>query len=332
MNGKAMKICIIKLGADGDVLRTLPLAKALKQKWKDTEITWITRGDIATLIENLLYIAIVKQIPYQENEKFDLLYNFDTEEAALELAERIVAEKKYGFYDDGGYPAAFNLGAEYYLNTMFDDELKKKNEKTYQEMMFMVAEIPYQNERYEIVLTKEDIDYASAFVKKYRIKTEKLISIHMGAGSRWPSKVWHEDRVKEFIIKAKKKGYEILLFGGPNEIERHESFSAELKREGIDIYRNDPYNTKRQFAALLSFCSVVVCSDSFAMHVALGLGKKTVALFFVTSPNEVEGYGLLKKIVSPRIMEFFPEKSDEYNEDLVKSIRAEEALNAFSAE
>ena len=112
--------------------------------------------------------------------------------------------------------------------------------------------------------------------------------------------------------------------------ERHERFSEALKNEGISIYRNDPQNTKGQFAALISLCSAVVCSDSFAMHVALGLGKKTVALFFVTSPAEVESYGLLKKIVSPKLMEFFPERSDEYNEDLVKSIRADEVLDALS--
>ena len=57
-----MKICIIKLGADGDVLRTLPIAKALKNKYTNAEITWITRGDIKELIKNLNYISEVTDI------------------------------------------------------------------------------------------------------------------------------------------------------------------------------------------------------------------------------------------------------------------------------
>src|SRR3989338_9156068 len=108
-----MNICIIKLGADGDVLRTLPLAQALFKK-TNANITWITRGDVATLLEGLPYIHSILQssdvatMPYVE---FDALYNFDTELEACTSAQKITAKKKYGFYDDGGYPAAFNAGA-----------------------------------------------------------------------------------------------------------------------------------------------------------------------------------------------------------------------------
>ncbi len=326
-----MKICIIKLGADGDVLRTLPLAKALEDKHPTSEIIWITKGDISTLINNLPYIDKVVTIPYSTKERFDVLYNFDTEEAALNLAVEIDADKKYGFYADGRYPAVFNTGAEYYLNTIFDDELKKKNKKTYQEMMFEAAELHYKKERYEIRLNEEEKMYAQDYIKRFDMKGKKIIGIHMGASSRWPSKVWHEERVKEFIVKMKKKGHEILLFGGPNEVEQHDALANELSNEGIEIYRNNPKNTKREFAALVSLCDYVVCSDSFALHVALGLGKKTIGLFFVTSPDEVEDYGLLTKIISPKLKEFFPERSNEYNEELVKSISSDEVAAAISA-
>ena len=321
-----MKICIIKLGADGDVLRTLPLANALKKKHPGAEITWITRGDIATLIDNLPYIDKVVTIPYSTKEVFDELYNFDTEEAALDLAMSINADKKYGFYADGEFAAAFNLGAEYYLNTMFDDELKKENKKTYQEMMFMAAELKYEKERYELILTEKDEKYAEKWKEENNLTNQNIIGIHMGAGSRWPSKAWHPDCVKEFIVKAKKKGYEIILFGGPNEIDKHEQLNKQLEQDRITIYHNNPHNSKRGFAALVSLCDYVVCSDSLALHVSLGLGKKTVALFFVTSPDEVEGYRILKKIISPKLKDFFPERSDVYDAELTKSISAGEVL------
>ena len=59
--------------------------------------------------------------------------------------------------------------------------------------------------------------------------------------------------------------------------------------------------------------------------------KKTVALFFCTSPEEVEGYGHLKKLVSPMLYDFFPEKQDQYSEELVNSISAEEVLKAINS-
>lgn len=323
-----MKICIIKLGADGDVLRTLPLAKAIFQKNKGSEITWITKGDVATLLEGLSYITRfvdVENIADLEDEEFDALYNFDVDEEALELTEVLQASKKYGFHDDSGYPVSFNAGGEYYLNTMFDDELKKKNTKTYQEMMFEVAELNYQKERIELHLKKADQEYAKAFAERNNL-SKKVIGVHMGSSSRWPSKAWHPQRVEEFIRLAKSRGFDIILFGGPNEIEKHSIFAEHLENQGLHIYRNDPHNSKREFAALVSLCNYMVCNDSFSLHVALGLGVKTIALFFVTSPLEVETYEVGTKIISPLLPQFFPERSDEYNEELVKSISAEEVM------
>ncbi len=324
-----MKIGIIKLGADGDVLRTLPLAIALKKTYK-AHITWITKGDISSLLKGMECIDELEVIPYTKKEKFDKLYNFDLEEDACNLAEHIVAGEKFGFYRQGGYPVAYNSGAEYYLNTVFDDALKKENKKTYQEMMFMVAELPYtMKEIAHITLTKKELMYAREFGAKHALRTGRIIGLHMGASSRWPSKVWSTENVKEFIIKAKKKGYDILLFGGPNEKEQHTQLVHDLTQEGINIAQNNPMNTKREFAALVDICGVMVCSDSLSLHVSLCRAKETVGLFFCTSPDEVEDYnGMLTKIVSPQLYDFFPERMNEYNEKLVNSIRVDDVLNA----
>ncbi|MDO8563642.1 MAG: glycosyltransferase family 9 protein [Nanoarchaeota archaeon] len=323
-----MRICIIKLGADGDVLRTLPLAKALKDKHKDAEITWITKGDVSSLLENIPYIKNVSVIPYFGPDKFDLLYNFDIDNTAISLAEHIRADKKYGFGKDGDYPVALNSGASYYLNTLFDDELKKSNEKTYQEMMFMAAELNYKKEKYNLILDEKDKEYAEKFKDKNNFDKKKIIGIHMGASSRWPSKVWAENKVVEFIRMANKIDYQILLFGGPNEVDKHDLFSNKLEKEGIKIFRNNPNNTKREFASLVDLCDVVVCSDSFSLHVSIGLGKKTVCLFLCTGEKEVEGYSILKKVVSPLLKDFFPERMNEYNKELVESISAEEVMKS----
>src|SRR3989338_9156899 len=108
-----MKICIIKLGADGDVLRTLPIAKAIKTKYPESKITLITKGDIAELLNGISYLDEILKTPYVGTATFDILYNFDIENEATVLAMNIKADKKYGFYSDCGYPAAFNSGAEY---------------------------------------------------------------------------------------------------------------------------------------------------------------------------------------------------------------------------
>jgi heptosyltransferase-2 len=320
------RICIIKLGALGDVLRTMPIAIALERNNPGAEITWITKPECKDLLEGFEFVDKIESVPYKGSKIFDVLYNFDIENEATVLANSIVAKRRYGFANKGGYPVALNLGAEYYLNTVFDDELKRKNRKTYQVMMFEAAEMKFNGEHAKMALSKEDEEYANDFIKISGINTKKLIGIHMGASSRWPSKVWHESRIKEFIIKARDKGYEILLFGGPNEAKKQEKMVDELKSKGIKIFLNNPKNTHKEFAALVEKCKVIVCSDSFALHVAVSMKKPTVALFFCTSPWEIENYSFLREVTSPLLEEFFPHRSDEYNEELTKSISVEKVL------
>ncbi len=326
------KILVIKLGAKGDVIRTLPSLIAIKEKYSDSEISWITKPPSREILEMSPYINKILTIPLNLKEfleEFDILLNFDIEEDATKLAEEIKAKEKYGFFSEGGYPAAFNFPAEYYLNTLFDDKLKKINTKTYQQMMFEAAELPYKKQHHPLYLTERNIKYAEDFVNKNNINTKKLIGIHMGASTRWPSKVWDLENIKEFIEKAKQRGCEILLFGGPDEIDIHEKFSKDLEEKGIKVYRNNPNNTLKEFASLVNLCTKMVCSDSTSLHVSLALKKPTIGLFFCTSPNEIEDYGLLKKIISPRLYDFFPEKMNEYDKELVKSISADEVLNAL---
>jgi heptosyltransferase II len=49
----------------------------------------------------------------------------------------------------------------------------------------------------------------------------------------------------------------------------------------------------------------VVSGDSLPMHLALGSGMPSVALFNCTSPWEIYDYGLLTKLVSPLLGKFF---------------------------
>jgi len=323
------RILIIKLGAKGDVVRTLSLLPAIKNKFPESEISWITKPNIIQIFEGNPYIKEVLTIPYNRKETFDILYNFDIEEEATSLAENIQANKKYGFYSEDNYPAAFNFGAEYYLNTLFDDDFKKSNKKTYQEMMFEAAELPYNKESFSIYLNEKDKKYAADFIKSNNLDSEKLIGIHMGASPRWPSKAWSKEKIKEFISRVKEKGYEILLFGGPDEIEKHQVLIEELKKEGLTVFHNNPYNSDKEFASLVNICKKIICSDSFAIHIALALKKPTICLFFCTTPHEVEGYGILKKIISPILYNYFPEKQDQYSEELVNSISVEEVISVL---
>lgn len=327
-----MEICIIKLGALGDVVRTLPVLSGIRENFPDSNITWITYANALELVKrnNLVNKALALSEVLDNLailKEFDILYNLDTEKQATDLALKIPAKLKKGFYEEEGFLSAFNLSAQYYLDTIYDDELKKTNKKTYQEMIFNAIELPYKKQHHQIILSDYEKVYANNFLRKNNLNTDKLIGIHFGASSRWPCKKWHKDNLIEFIKKAHKKDYKILLFAGSEETQEQADLFKNLSEKGINIFLNNPKNSIFEFASLVNLCKIMITADSLSMHISLSLKKPTIALFFCTSPDEVEDYNLLTKVISPSLKDFFPEKSDQYSEELVKSISSEEVLN-----
>jgi lipopolysaccharide heptosyltransferase III len=323
-----MKILIVKLGALGDVVRTLPLAKALKQKHPESEIVWLTKSNAKSILENNPNIDKIYSTEETIQDSFDKLYNFEIDEEATELISTIKTEEKFGFYNEEGFPTAFNLGAEYYLNTLFDDELKRENKKTYQEMMFMAAEMPYEKHHEGIYLTEEEKKYGEEFSNKNNLSNKHIIGINIGSSSRWPSKKLHEEILIELVIKLQEQEKSIILLGGPNEIEYIEKIYNKIKGNA-NIYKNNPANTMKEFTSIINICDEIICGDTLALHISLALKKPTTGLFFCTPHAEVEDYNLLKKIVSPKFYEFFPERMDQYDDELVKSISSEQILNTL---
>jgi heptosyltransferase II len=72
-----------------------------------------------------------------------------------------------------------------------------------------------------------------------------------------------------------------------------------------------------------------VCGDSLPMHLALGSGIPTVALFNCTSPWEIHDYGLLTKLVSPLLGEFFYKRA--FDPRATTAIPFEDVLGAVRA-
>jgi heptosyltransferase II len=74
----------------------------------------------------------------------------------------------------------------------------------------------------------------------------------------------------------------------------------------------------------------LVGGDSLPMHFALGTRTRCVTLFTCTSPWEIYDYGVLTKIVSPLLEEFFYKRG--YDERATKAITVDEVFSAVMAQ
>jgi len=326
------KILLIKLGALGDVVRTTPLVQAIKNKYGyNSHVTWLVKpGDNADVLKNNPPIDKILElnpinVSRVKQEKFNILFNLEIDPEATLIANEIKAEEKYGFYfHEDGHPQNFNKGAEFYLNRVFSNKISQESRKTYQEMMFEICELDYNKE--PITLHNIDESYAENFKKENNLsKDDKIICINLGAGGRWPSKSWHQERILELLEKLKKTNYKILLRGGPEEKELLPEIISKARQKGIETITNYPKILNiPELISLINLCNIVVTGDTLVLHIAAALKKKTIALFLCTPDWEVEDYGFIKKLASPLLKDNFYTNFE--NEELMKSISAEEVF------
>lgn len=304
------RILIIKMGAKGDVLRTTCILTGLKEKYPGSYVTWVVEKGSQELLQNIDLIDRVLEFSLEtvtvlQAEKFDLVLSLDSSVVSSALAGRIDAREKKGFgLNNEGKVYPFNPDAKEWFRMGIFDDVKRKNKKTYQKIMFGICGMDLINRTptkgtYEIIvnLSDEEKEFARLFAGKYSITgSSPVIGLNTGSGSRWPLKKWRRDGFLELIRKLCEERAKVLLFGGEEE-----------KKRNLWLKKNSPFpvidtgsgNSLRQFFALLSLCDVVVAGDTLAVHAALGLKKKVVVLFGPTSSSEIELYGMGEKVVAP---------------------------------
>jgi ADP-heptose:LPS heptosyltransferase len=296
------RILIIKLGAMGDVLRTTSILPILGKHFKHPHVTWITRKESFDLLENNPFLDSVLEthvdsLARLQIEAFDLVINPETSKESAALASMVRGKRKKGFgLSPGGFVFSFNPEADELFHMGLFDDLKKRNQKSYEQLICQLSRLPYERIPPMLCLTEDEIRRGEQFLAKKRLRKRLRVGINTGGGTRWPMKRW---TTEGFINLGKRLslqlGVQVLLFGGPSEVEINRKISAKAGRGVIDT---GCINPPRQFATLLNLCDVIVTGDSLALHIGLALHKRMVVLLGPTSETEIDLYGLGKKITA----------------------------------
>ncbi len=298
------RILIIKLEAIGDVLRTTHILKPLKERYQGSQITWITKSESIPLFFNNPYIDRIFDLSQAGfvlyTDKFDLVINLDASPLSSRLATTAKGVEKLGFgYHEGGFVYPFNQEAYEWFEMGIFDDIKKKNKKTYQQIVMEICKLPIiSNNELIFNLTEEERELGREFALKHNLDDGSIrIGFNTGAGERWQYKKWNVEGFISLADSLRKEFPEckILLYGGENEKDRNDY----LKKIIPDLISTGSGNSIREFAALINLCDILVTGDTLAMHIAVALKKRVIALFGPTSHTEIELYGRGEKVVSP---------------------------------
>lgn len=301
------KILIIKLAAIGDVLRTTTLLPALRKKYAQSHITWLTDvGSLPVLMNNQqidrLLTFDLESVLRLEVEEFDKLICLDKELRGSCLAEKVSAKEKYGFiFDKVGNIRFINKSAEYNFLLGISDDLKfRKNTKTYPELIYETCELEHDGKNeYIFNLPEETREKASKKLKDMRVDlTQPIIGLNTGAGSIFAEKAWTIEGYAKLAEMIEGRGFgQILLLGGPNEKERNQRIGELTKAH---VFDSGCENTITEFAGIVSCCNLMVTGDTLAMHIAIALKVPILLIIGSTSHTEIELYGRGDMIVADK--------------------------------
>ena len=263
-----------KIVSYGDVFRATPILNL----YKEDNVTWVSDERAFPLLEgnpyikNLLSFDLINVLRL-ESEKFDTIINLEKIPGICALSDRIKSKKRYGFKFNArlGNVDAYDNALDILAITA-NASLKKKNVKTFQELLFNMLGAKWDGEEY---------------VLGYKPKTEEIYDVCLNTkiGLKYPNKSW--------------------------PIENWDTLENLLKKEGLSVTRQDKYDTKiltnfYDYIDWINSSKVMVSIDSLGLHLAIALKKTALGLFGPTQHREVCFYGRGKAILPEKNYDCIP--------------------------
>jgi heptosyltransferase-2 len=289
-----MKLLFVKLGATGDVVRTTPLLRVF-----DGQVTWLTSSKNKTLLEGLPELPVdLRPIAWNDRsllsaESFDLVINLEDDVETAGVLRSLRTGRIFGAYADEQNRMRYTEDA----SKWFDLSLISTHGRQKADELKLDNRRSYQ----ELIFDGLGLDFrGEQYLLPATLESELQgdVAIAPEAGPVWPMKQWaHYDWLK-----------------------------AELESRDLKVNFLPIRPTLLEHLADVRSHRCLVSGDSLPMHLALGSGVPSVALFNCTSPWEIYDYGILTKVVSPLLSEFFYKR--EFDSRATAAIAREDVLGA----
>jgi heptosyltransferase-2 len=277
-----MKILVMRFSSLGDVVLISPLFQKIKERYPDSNITFLTSSE---------YVELFKNNPFIEE-----IIGYDpSSESLFSLLKFVKRIRKDSF--DLILDCQINPRSLIFL-LLGRGVTKKRIDKFSRKRREMVStrkpeKIPHAVERYLRMIDSNTIDRYRVLVyleeseiksveRSLRVKTNrKIVGFVPGASKR--TKMWDVEKLKELAHILIEKDQRFLIFFGTEE---EGPLNSEI-REGIKDHCIDlsGKTSVRELALYLKLCDVLLTTDSGPMHIAVAVGTPVVALFGPTVPE-----------------------------------------------
>jgi heptosyltransferase III len=282
------RILVIRGGAIGDFILTLPALKALREAYPDAHIEILGYKHIAALAENRFYAQAVRSIEYGPLASFFA----KNSELPAELA---------------AYFASFNLIISYLYDPdrIFESNLHRcglenllcgpariieKSSHAARQLARPIEQlgVTVADLAEEIFLAVDNRQFAQEFLRGL---SQSIVAIHPGSGSKeknWSLENWIE-LVSGKGVSSKAKGelghigkqLSLVVVSGESDKAQTAQLECDWKDCAVRFAKNLPLP---HLAAVLEH-TIFVGHDSGISHLAAAAGANCILLFGPTDPN-----------------------------------------------
>lgn len=306
------RILIVKLGALGDVVQSLPVLSTLRTCFPKSYIGWVVEEaavpilqghpDLDDLIllerkrlKGFKAISYVRQwIRLLREKRFDAAFDLHNllksgiityvSGASIRVGFRKIREGNFIFMNRWIKPGLIHQHAvEKYLSLLSPLGIDETQ---------WVHRFPlFWHSKDEVVI--ERFLEMSGLSQK-----DALVAINPCAN--WLSKRWKYDRYAAVADGlAKENGVGIVILWGPGEFPLAEAVLNAMSEKATIA----PQTSIKEFMALIKRCRLLISGDSGPLHIAAALGVPTVSLYGPSDPRRNGPYGeghiVIQSSVSP---------------------------------
>ena len=272
------RILVIRGGAIGDFILTLPAIKLLRENFPNAHIEILGYRHIIAIAEGRFYADGARSIEYGPMAGF-FIPNGTLEPALVEYFASFHQVVSYLFDPDGFFEGNLRrAGVKNFLpayQKMDDSEhASLQLARPLQKMALFL-----EDHAATVHPTTEDRAFAEEFLGP---STASIIAIHPGSGSprkNWPVERW--TALAQWIL-ARDPATSILLIGGEADEAQFEKLLAVLHGGNVHLARDLPLP---HLAVLLEKCALFLGHDSGISHLAAAVGIPCVLLFGPTDPT-----------------------------------------------
>jgi heptosyltransferase-2 len=273
------RVLVIRGGAIGDFIVTLPALKALREACPHAHIEILGYKHIAVLAENRFYAQAVRSIEYGSLSGFFA----KNSELTAELADHFASFDliiSYLYDPDGVFES--NLRRCGVKNLLWgpakivetSDHAARQLARPIEELGIRVVDLTEK-----IFLSEEDRQFGREFLQTL---SQPIIAIHPGSGSKeknWPLQNWIELFSREHWQGERRSS--VIVISGEADKAQTAHLEDTWKDQDIGFAKNLPL---AHLAAVLEH-SIFIGHDSGISHLAAAAGASCVLLFGPTDPN-----------------------------------------------